>query len=101
MSDSILERLKDLAKQATTERSHFYVKKTCVDAYGEITDLEAKLKIAAEALEFYGNKRNWGTYPGDVDSGENAMLIVGDKEHYSDVSFGHRAREALQKIRGE
>lgn len=35
----IIARLKDLLKQATTERSHYYVAKCCLDAIAEIERL--------------------------------------------------------------
>lgn len=39
----ILEALRDLHKQATTERSHYYVAKCCEDAIKEITLARAAL----------------------------------------------------------
>lgn len=45
----ILERLIDLHKQATVERSHFYVAKCCQDAIQEIARLRLAL-IRAEAV---------------------------------------------------
>lgn len=36
-------KLKDLIKQATTERSHYYVKSVCEHALGVITELEIEL----------------------------------------------------------
>ena len=57
---------------------------------------ERECEVYREALKFYADKRNWGTYVGDVDSGKNSMLITEDSEHYSDVWVGHRAREALE-----
>ncbi len=41
----IADQLLDLHKQATTERSHFYVAKTCERAILEIKRLEAKIEI--------------------------------------------------------
>lgn len=42
----ILEKLRDLHKQATTERSHFYVASCCGEAIGEIARLRAELHEA-------------------------------------------------------
>lgn len=39
METDIVERLEDLHKQATTERSHYYVASTCVEAIAEIKRL--------------------------------------------------------------
>lgn len=39
VEEDILDRLRDLLKQATTERSHFYVAKCCRDAIAEIERL--------------------------------------------------------------
>jgi hypothetical protein len=47
MSD-ILNDLKDLHKQATTERSHYYVARCCLRAIEEITKLRAALASAVE-----------------------------------------------------
>ena len=47
MSD-ILERLVDLHKQATEERSHFYVGKCIRDAIYEIAQLRMRLKALGE-----------------------------------------------------
>ena len=49
MSDDLMKRLCGLQKQATVERSHFYVGSCAKDAMHRIEELEAKL---AEALEF-------------------------------------------------
>ncbi len=38
----ILDSLEDLLKQATTERSHYYVAKCCRDAIAEIKRLRRK-----------------------------------------------------------
>ena len=51
MSDDILYRLRDLHKQATTERSHFYVAKCCNDAIAEIERLHRALRGVMEAAE--------------------------------------------------
>lgn len=51
----ILDKLKDLHKQATTERSHFYVAKCCEEAIGEIAALRAGL---AEAQRIAGQWRD-------------------------------------------
>lgn len=42
----IIEKLEDLHKQATTERSHFYVAGCCKEAIAEITELRAMLTEA-------------------------------------------------------
>lgn len=48
-----------------------------------------------EALKFYADRGNWGTYPEDHDSGKNALLIAPDSDHYSSVWVGSRARKAI------
>jgi hypothetical protein len=47
----ILDKLKDLHKQATTERSHYYVASCCVEAIAEITELRAKLAAIHKTAE--------------------------------------------------
>lgn len=42
----ILEKLGDLHKQATTERSHFYVASTVIEAIHEISTLRLKLNTS-------------------------------------------------------
>lgn len=49
LKEDILDRLVDLHKQATTERSHYYVASCCVSAIWEIKRLRAE--IAAEREE--------------------------------------------------
>lgn len=44
-TDDILDRLADLHKQATTERSHFYVARCCKDAIIEIIKLRERVQI--------------------------------------------------------
>jgi hypothetical protein len=44
----IIEKLEDLVKQATTERSHYYVASTAREAASEIKKLRESLGIIAE-----------------------------------------------------
>lgn len=60
-----------------------------------IIAMAKELERKTAALEFYGDKNNWGTFPEDFSSGTNALLKEYDKEHYSDVWVGARARQAL------
>ena len=46
--DDILERLRDLHKQATVERSHYYVGRCVSDAINEITRLRKLLSWRLE-----------------------------------------------------
>ena len=46
----IVEDLRDLHKQATTERSHYYVAKCCERAIDEIETLRAIISNAANNL---------------------------------------------------
>lgn len=58
--DDILVRLADLQKQATTERSHYYVAQVCTDAIKEIADLRQKLHIRNELNDKKRKvKRTW------------------------------------------
>ena len=43
MHEDIIDKLKDLHKQATTERSHYYVASCCKEAIAEIERLRADL----------------------------------------------------------
>lgn len=53
MSDDLMERLHDLHKQATVERSHFYVGKCVADAIHRIEELEAKIAELEEYRAMY------------------------------------------------
>ena len=44
MSDDLVKRLQSLHKQATVERSHFYVGSCAKDAMHRIEELEAELE---------------------------------------------------------
>lgn len=43
MHEDIVDKLKDLLKQATAERSHYYVAGTCREAIAEIERLRADM----------------------------------------------------------
>ena len=45
IGDDILVRLRDLHKQATEDRSHYYVGRCVSDAFNEITELRKRLGI--------------------------------------------------------
>jgi hypothetical protein len=47
----ILQQLEDLHKQATTERSHYYVASCCKAAIAEIVLLRAKVKLLQQRRE--------------------------------------------------
>ena len=51
LSDGLVKRLDSLHKQATVERSHFYVGSCAKDATHRIKELEAKLAKAEQMLE--------------------------------------------------
>ena len=57
MSDDLVKRLQSLHKQATVERSHFYVGSCAEDAIHRIVELEAKLKAKEKlVLALAGDK---------------------------------------------
>ena len=49
-ADELLERLADLHKQATVERSHYYVGKCVADAMDLLVHLEAERRAAVKKL---------------------------------------------------
>jgi len=66
--------------------------------------LKKKLKVAVEALEFYGNKENWQA-PEDQgfehhDSLDNTLADMIHEDHDKKTG-GKRAREALEKIKAK
>jgi hypothetical protein len=48
MTNDLLGRLHDLHRQATVERSHFYVGKCVADAMHRIEELETEIKLLSE-----------------------------------------------------
>lgn len=50
MEPDIIDQLRDLYKQATTERSHYYVAKCCEAAIQEIEQLRCDKKMLAESI---------------------------------------------------
>lgn len=51
MEEDILDSLKNLHQQATKERSHFYVGRTCERAFIEISALRDRLQMIAGIAE--------------------------------------------------
>ena len=45
----IVEKLEDLIKQATEERSHYYVKSVCEEAAFEIESLRALTELGSDS----------------------------------------------------
>ena len=68
----------------------------------ENAELQAKLKLAVEALEFYADRKNW--FDSDVNDGEEFMEII-DEDGYrlesnaENLIGGLRALEALAKLK--
>lgn len=52
----ILDKLNDLLKQATTERSHNYVAATCREAIAEITELRAAYARLLQGVIDHGQR---------------------------------------------
>ncbi len=52
---NIIEKLKDLHKQANTERSHYYVAKCCQEAIAEIVRLQFAMRAASFKLRESAN----------------------------------------------
>jgi hypothetical protein len=88
MSD-LVERLRDLHKQATVERSHYYVGKCALDAAARIEALEAGLSAAVRAANlalFVIRKKgvmpndSWETgFEGDMKTARAALAPEQDK----------------------
>jgi hypothetical protein len=49
----LIDKLKDLLKQATTEQSHYYVASCCREAIAEIECLRAQRDLAEDAIGEY------------------------------------------------
>ena len=58
MSDDLVKQLHNLHKQATVERSHFYVGRCVAQAIDRIEELESKLALSEGALDVAS--RSWG-----------------------------------------
>lgn len=76
MSDDLMERLHDLHKQATVERSHYYVGKCVADAIHRIEELEAE-KMTNTTL-FLGLAKV-STFRRDRDALRSAIYESGDE----------------------
>lgn len=88
--------------------------KDVCDAVDREIDLRAKLEIAVEALEFYADGDSWGHVAPGTHYVTNVYQCV-DKTDYGEGDFtisermniddsgvgGRRARQALEKLRGE
>jgi hypothetical protein len=80
----ILARLVDLAKQATTEKSHYYVAATAIEANEEIVKLRAALRALSDMYA-----RTW-------DRTDGALIMMGDG-----VEKFERAHELARRALGE
>ena len=58
--NGIEKDLRNLAIQATTDRSHYYVREAANRGANEIASLEEKLEKAIEALKFIDRHNNLG-----------------------------------------
>ena len=56
--DMIIEKLADLLKQATTERSHYYVASCVTEAMQEIKRLRTERDCMRDALVFIASREN-------------------------------------------
>jgi len=64
-----------------------------------IRKLESTLKIAEEALEFYGDKKNWHS-PLSIDPHFHPCISIDDAEQFGKHEFcGKRARQAIKQIK--
>jgi hypothetical protein len=63
------------------------------------SELEEKLRVAEEALVFYGNDRTWS--PDNFLCGSEVMRSDLSETKWSRFTPGMRARLALEKLRGE
>jgi len=93
-------------RDAEAEKKKIEIEKTLGQGLADICDLVFKagfdcrdkldneaLKVAVEALEFYGNKNNWSRGDDSFD------VCLSDAPGYPYGYGGHKAREALTKIR--
>jgi len=70
----ILEKLKDLHTQATTERSHYYVAGCCNEAIAEIERLRAALhEIVLRTDPYNGQWSDWPLVAGIDDTARKAL----------------------------
>ena len=97
-----------------TEKYHLFIESGLDQKCREVKELEAKLEIAVEALEFYADSDSWGHIEPGTHYATNIYQCV-DKEDYGEGDFiisermniddsgvgGKRARQALEKLRGE
>lgn len=101
---NIEEKLKDLIIQATTERSHYYVRSVCEESLKEIDSLKKQLDEAVKVIEFYSNEHNWSRAFGK--SGESITSINISDQDFIGINGdcrqgGKKAREFLKRMKNE
>ena len=64
---SIIKKLEDLHKHATTERSHFYVASCCHEAIGEIMSRDSALRRLESAIQNQGFRIMVDLTNGDIE----------------------------------
>ena len=90
MSDDLVKRLQSLHKQATVERSHFYVGSCAKDAMHRIEELEAKLKAKEKRfLALAGDKGKLAKVESFVrDVASRATTVEHDQDEMWLLDFG-------------
>lgn len=91
----ILENKIDFLTNESIHTCHDQCQKIACVQRRKIEELELKLKIAVEALEFYGSNNNWMAI-----RQESRFLgvIVNDYEFGNHKHGGVKARQALKKL---
>ena len=103
----------DIANHYARRGSHWIEYVHNEEHAAAIAELERKLKVATEALEFYADRSNWEEVYYNEDDGENVAGDIQQKITMTDIEYkenpdgeilsacgGLRARKALAEIGG-
>jgi hypothetical protein len=98
--NKVSERLAEADKKVTREVFKYSTMESIREANknlgSRLNKAEEKLKVAVEALEFYGDAKNWRM--SEMCSLVSDSILKDDIENSWRTSGGKRAREALKKI---
>ena len=96
MSDDLVKRLQSLHKQATVERSHFYVGSCAEDAMHRIEELELAVRYEADLAQMALDARK------ELEAKlEKALELANLVEEFSDRALWKVVKQAVLELKGQ
>jgi len=86
--NDLSEQIIDLIKQATEEKSHFYVRSILIRCGDRIAALEDSLTAATEVIRFYGEYDNFSKHPDEEYIAETMGLTLKDAQNVTNFQTG-------------